>query len=473
MTKRIVLIILAVILCGTASIAQDKRAEYEKLVDYVNCFYVKSYIETKISTKSDDIGTDYEKDFNKTKKEKLTIDEYNNAKTYNDILLIIGDFPKAKQLAEIIDSKKNDFDENWTNDEIISFLLQLPNDKPTSQGQGFFGFLKNATEKLNKELNNQVSDFFSKEETTKTTVSRNTGKPCKPTGVNISNSSRSIKGELKIGEEIILKAKALPCEENVEFVWKSNHDSIVSVKDGKIKAIGAGTALITVTIKGTDISDKYTVTVKKSSNFWTYIFILIVVGLIGFIFRKRISIFFNKLNSETKNTQKIDYQQKCKQLELENKRLRQDNAQLYTKYKHVEQRINELGQQINKFGQQETHSTDLNEIYVVEKVENSVSQNVNRLYADAIINGAFHRISEQPNEDTVFELLKLPATRRAQFRIYADACKRVIKNPDFVDGCDKQKINAQPQNLKVENGEAMQDDFGKWKVTKKAKIKFI
>jgi hypothetical protein len=61
---------------------------------------------------------------------------------------------------------------------------------------------------------------------------------------------------------------------------------------------------------------------------------------------------------------------------------------------------------------------------------------------------------------------------KANFGIYTGAYKRVLKNPDFVDGCDKQRINPMAQTLETENGETAQDNYGKWQITKKAKIKF-
>jgi predicted nucleic-acid-binding protein len=96
------------------------------------------------------------------------------------------------------------------------------------------------------------------------------------------------------------------------------------------------------------------------------------------------------------------------------------------------------------------------------------------LYADAIINSTFHRVTREPNPDTVFELFKKPGSNAIFFRIYPDAYKRVLKNPDFIDGCEKQIINQlSPQNLEVEDGIVSQDDSGKWNIIQKAKVKFI
>lgn len=97
-----------------------------------------------------------------------------------------------------------------------------------------------------------------------------------------------------------------------------------------------------------------------------------------------------------------------------------------------------------------------------------------KLYADAIINGIFNRVTEQPNDDTVYELiLKKGSNKTAQFTIYETAFKRVLKNVDFIDGCEKQRISNQPTDLQIEKGEAMIMDTGKWQITKKAMVKLV
>jgi len=96
------------------------------------------------------------------------------------------------------------------------------------------------------------------------------------------------------------------------------------------------------------------------------------------------------------------------------------------------------------------------------------------LYAEAIIDNSLHRITEQPNNDTIFELLLLkPTDKTADLMIFTDAYKRVLKNADFIDGCEKQRINKSPINLEIEKGEAQLQDNGKWQVTKKANVKFV
>jgi predicted nuclease with TOPRIM domain len=95
------------------------------------------------------------------------------------------------------------------------------------------------------------------------------------------------------------------------------------------------------------------------------------------------------------------------------------------------------------------------------------------LYANAIINGMFfNKVTNQSNDDTVYELTVTSLSdRTAKFTVYKEAYSRVLKNPDFVDGCDKQKLGN--QSIEVEAGEAQKQDNDKWKVTKQAKVKFL
>ncbi|GHT50032.1 hypothetical protein AGMMS49982_04600 [Bacteroidia bacterium] len=106
------------------------------------------------------------------------------------------------------------------------------------------------------------------------------------------------------------------------------------------------------------------------------------------------------------------------------------------------------------------------------KPEPSVQQPIsNSLYADSINDGYFKSVKVQPNDDTVFELIKDdPDGKTAVFKIYSGAENRVLRRPDSIDGCDVQQIGK--SSLEVEKGTATFED-GKWKVTEKAKVKFV
>lgn len=93
----------------------------------------------------------------------------------------------------------------------------------------------------------------------------------------------------------------------------------------------------------------------------------------------------------------------------------------------------------------------------------------NICYADAIINGYFNRITETPNEDTIFELY-LRNEQTATFTAYGEAYRRIIANHSFLEGCDKQVLN-NARNVKIEGeGSTQRQIDGKWKIIKKLSV---
>lgn len=95
------------------------------------------------------------------------------------------------------------------------------------------------------------------------------------------------------------------------------------------------------------------------------------------------------------------------------------------------------------------------------------------LYADSIINGQFNCVKEQPNEDTIFELkLDQQNNSRATIIIYPEAFRRVIANPAFLEGCEKQILGNNSVTMIIE-GIAQKDSSGKWNITKSPIVKII
>jgi len=91
------------------------------------------------------------------------------------------------------------------------------------------------------------------------------------------------------------------------------------------------------------------------------------------------------------------------------------------------------------------------------------------LYADAIIDDYFVRISESPNEDTIF-VLNLNGENSANISIYKPAYPRIVANPSFLEGCEKQ-ILGNTMQLDVTEGKAQRDvSNGKWKVINKLNV---
>lgn len=160
--------------------------------------------------------------------------------------------------------------------------------------------------------------------------------------------------------------------------------------------------------------------------------------------------------------------EKAKQKQTDDSKTHSIKSELELTIKDLQNRIAML-EDSNKTLPEEVSSQVEEQHKAVSSVPSSKT-----LYAEAIVNNMLHKITEQPNDDTVFELfLKTPVDKTAGLMIYIDAYKRVLKNADFIDGCEKQKINKSPINLEVEKGEAQLQDNGKWQVTKKANVKFV
>jgi len=97
------------------------------------------------------------------------------------------------------------------------------------------------------------------------------------------------------------------------------------------------------------------------------------------------------------------------------------------------------------------------------------ANNASVLYADAIIDGYFNRLSETPNGDTIFEL-HLQNEKVATFRVFSGANQLIIKRPEFLEGCDRQ-ILTNAQKIQIENeGTAWLQTNGKWKIIDKLNV---
>jgi hypothetical protein len=93
------------------------------------------------------------------------------------------------------------------------------------------------------------------------------------------------------------------------------------------------------------------------------------------------------------------------------------------------------------------------------------------LYADSIFDGKFNHVQETPNEDTIFELkLNHAGDTRASVVVYCEAYRKVIANPAYLEGCEKQVLGNNNVTIRRE-GVAIKDGNGNWIISTKPEVK--
>jgi hypothetical protein len=95
-------------------------------------------------------------------------------------------------------------------------------------------------------------------------------------------------------------------------------------------------------------------------------------------------------------------------------------------------------------------------------------------YADAIIDGKFNRVKETADEnETIFELkLNLAIDTTAKVVVYQGAYRRILANPSFLEGCEKQLIGSNYTSVAmIKEGVAQKDSDGKWCITTTPEVK--
>ena len=147
---------------------------------------------------------------------------------------------KWEKIKEEVDEEISDVKEE--NDEVeIEEVVQTPNEE------------KNPSIDKKEETGNEKKEEASNE---------NTQKPTQPTiiavtGITLNKSNLS----LKVGESDTLVANVQPTNAtNKNVTWSSSNDGVATVTNGNVRAVGSGTATITATVDGKNVSCVVTVT---------------------------------------------------------------------------------------------------------------------------------------------------------------------------------------------------------------------
>jgi len=432
MIKKFLLATLGIILCSTISVAQNtvSQEEYEKWIDYVNCKYIVAFVEKKIAQKSSEIDDKFRKEYSNNKL-MLDVNSFYKIPKYNEIKKAIGSYQKTKALSKYINDKKSSLQQDWDKNQLINYLVDLPLDQPSPDGNGFKGYLTNETNTLKKDLQKQIPDsfFVAKEK----------------------------------------QEKVEQPQEDVKQMVEQNTSKTQQVIDNNTKTKTEHSA-------------------RSGNSFWAWfvwLCIIAVTFILIYRFRNEVKKWLKHkfgshiTNKNTLTEVKDEKTTSSKDLEIENKRLLQnlkqwenDNAKLNTENQQLKNKIIELQQQINELKNKEQLK---NEAFpkIESNKETPEIRKSNKLYAANIIDGIFNKVTELPNDYSVFELTTLSQST-ASFTVYRNAYSRVLVAPEFIEGCEKQMLSDTPSNLEIETGEARyNNESGKWQMIKKAKIKFV
>lgn len=455
------------------------KSEFDKMVDYVNCKYIEDLIKDNYPRSDDEYKKNnntkyivkYRKNiFNITKNislENASITDLSKVlnkntesgefKRFNDIKGIKESFKERKSKSELINIIEDECLELGLHEETIMNIVQELNSAASRKV-------------LSGSQNTRVGN-------------------CMVESIKFRNK----KEKLKVGDTKKIKYILKPqnCD-NTKIDWYSSNPEIISVnQSGEITAKIEGESEITARIKGKEVERKIDVKVVKKKGLFQKWYVLLFLGLFGFILYKKRSFFMNTLKKNKEN-ENIISNNNSDNIEQNKAGINSDNTEILEKrikeqqleiniLKDIERenevlhlRVKKLEQELRKYQKKSDSSKSIKKNESNEKIESNKNEMLNRiLYADAIVDSTFYKVTDVPNEDTVFELLVSNNLKIVSFKVYKESFKRVLINPDFVDGCEKHKLSENPQDLEVIPGEAQIDSFGKWRITKSAVVKFV
>lgn len=200
--------------------------------------------------------------------------------------------------------------------------------------------------------------------------------------------------------------------------------------------------------------------------------LIIAVILFIILYRKIEKTFSEDLKDAEKESHELRKQlndnnfdknikeKRLKELEDEVNQFKKENDSLKMEIMHLQKNTSKVQSTINQGIVEDTPAVD-------NKPTTPEPPRIVSFYSDCIVDGYFNRVSERPDEDTVFELVLDDENKSmASVNVYQGAHRRIIANPAFIDGCEKQIVGN--SNVNVENkGIAEKDaDNGKWRLIK-------
>lgn len=287
------------------------------------------------------------------------------------------------------------------------------------------------------------------------------------------------------------------------YIWKSSHPKIVSVDDnGVITTHAKGSATITAKSKQRRQNCRWTITVEDGSesadgdaeptglSLKKFLLSIVIIAFVVIIVARKWNSIVGLFSKQRMNLQSDiavnnGLLEQISKLEGEKNRLLNENNRLQRENVALEKKITALKSQLDEIIEDNIRTgkelDDLkaganNKSLNANNKENAPSrsqtqsQNPTVLYADAIVDGALIRVKEVPGDDSIFEL-HLNNSNTANVVICKNAVQRIIANPSFIDGCEKQILpNASNVEIVTPGTAQKEADSGKWVVVEKLKV---
>lgn len=241
--------------------------------------------------------------------------------------------------------------------------------------------------------------------------------------------------------------------------------------------------------RGNNSSEK-----SKISLWWLWLLLGGIAGVLCWekFIRERVPNLFKSNQSKKKpatpTVSTSSLKKEIQRLQTENDSLTKENEELHKECEKFKLQLQKAHQQLNQNQNPRTSSNQSSSIRAVPPLQPDITPetvdtqatniqtagsptptsqtNPRTLYADGIVNGIFNRTKETADQDTVF-ILHLRTNNSAQFSIYTPAQPRILANPAFLEGCEKQVLANATQVVITAEGEAIRQADGKWQITKK------
>lgn len=408
---------------GDVSAPELSQEQFNDLVDYVNCYYVDKYLRKNKFQGSSCAPKSFG--------EQKNVEELKGFVQGQKTAISKNIKEEVTVLIDSINSKKKSYGKVHTKDEMVALLTRLSDYAPKAEPRKYSG-IENDT-LLQKQLSDCLSDF-SQPVTSKKTIDEESAKENQTKNVRISRSQVDTASTDNAADE-------------------SGEDKSSTAKN-------------------------------DNSLWWLFLIIGVVAGAAGVIGWRKLFV-----GSDPHHSSKSDktFQQILKkdnhELQQKLEKYQDENRQLESKYRRMKQERDDYWRENIDLGEQ---IEDLKSKIVRRDVQPAEQEpeaeriplttpspafsDGSILYANAIIDETLIGVSDTPGDDTCFQL-NLTDASTATLTVHPAAAQRIIANPAFLEGCDKQVL-ANASTMKVEEtGVAKKrSDNGKWEVVTKLKV---